>query len=477
MKKIFIYAFTSIMLVGAAGCNKLEDFAGANVNPGATTVADASALLTNTLVGLSNYSFDARPGYYGQYFSETQYPDASLYSLPQLSFTGNYSGALYDLQNVIKENKSNNENVVARIVQQYIFWQVTDKWGDVPYSQALKGIELTQPVYDKQEDIYKGMIAALTSAVSSFDSSPITGDIIYNGDVASWKRFANSLRLLMSVQLSKRYPGATEYAATQFKAALAEPSGYISTNAQNAVIVAASGFKSAYWSTYNGRKDLAVSKTVTDILGALSDPRQNAYGGSSEAPGTTGASNVGVPYGVARPTATAFTDNNLNWARVLRGDLRNENSPVYVITAAEVTLARAEAANLAWTTEVLATVYNQGIALSFEQWGVGTPSVGYLTNTDVAVGTVGTPANIKAIATQRYLASYPDGAQAWNIWRKSGFPVLTPAPAASNSSKQIVRRYTYATAELTTNKANVTAAVARIPGGVDSQDARVWWDQ
>lgn len=478
MKKIFIYAFASLLLVGGVGCEKFEDFGNANVNPAATTEANVGALLTNTLAGLGGWAFDSRPGYYAQYFSETQYPDASLYSLPQLSFTGNYSGSLYDLQNIIKENKSNNQNVVAKIVQQYIFWNITDRWGDVPYSQALQGVNVTQPVYDKQEDIYKGMIGALTAAVSSFDGSGISGDIIYNGDVASWKRFANSLRMIMAIQLSKKYPGASDYAATQFKAALNDTNGSISTNAQNFKLVPASGFKSDYWNTYDGRKDLAESKTMTDLMGSTlgGDARQNAFGGASEVAGNNATSNVGVPYGVARASVTAFTDANANWARVLRGDLRVELSPVYILTAAQVWLARAEAANLGWTSEVLATTYSQGITLSFEQWGAGTPAASYFTQTSVALGAVGSADNVKNIAIQRYVASYPDGHQGWNIWRKTGFPTLTPAPAAA-VGKQIVRRYTYAASEFTSNKTNVTAAVARIPGGVDSQEARVWWDQ
>jgi len=67
--------------------------------------------------------------------------------------------------------------------------------------------------------------------------------------------------------------------------------------------------------------------------------------------------------------------------------------------------------------------------------------------------------------------------QAWNIWRKSGFPTLTPAPNATNTSGQIPRRYTYANSEYTSNTTNINAAVALLPGGLDSQDAKIWWDQ
>ena len=114
--------------------------------------------------------------------------------------------------------------------------------------------------------------------------------------------------------------------------------------------------------------------------------------------------------------------------------------------------------------------------MSHEQWGVAAPSNSYLNQANVVLGAVGAASNVKNISTQRYIASFPDGLQAWNIWRKTGFPVLTPAPAATNTTKQIVRRYTYVSAEYTSNKVNVTAAVARIPGG-DTQDSKVWWDQ
>jgi len=478
MKKIYLYTFISLLLTGGFGCSKLEDFGDTNRNPNATTQANVGALLANSLSQLGEYAFDVKGGCYAQYFSETQSPSASIYALQQLDFYEDYMGALRDLQSIITENKSNNQNNVAIIVQQYVFWIITDRWGDVPYSQALKGIAVTSPPYDKQEDIYKGMINALTKAVSSFDNSTITGDIIYNGNVASWKRLANAMRMLMSLQLSKRYPGASEYAATQFKLALNDPNGYISTNEQNFKLTAAPGFKSKYFAIYDSHLDFAESKTMTDLLVNTlgNDLRQNAFGGASEESGSTASSDLGVPYGVSSFDAITFTNENLTWARVLRGDLRTISSPVYIVTAAQVTLARAEAANLGWTSENLADTYQEGIILSHEQWGVGMPSSAYLSQADVMLDAVGSAVNTKNIALQRYIASYPDGLQGWNIWRKTGFPILIPAPAAANTSGQIPRRHTYTLLEYRNNKANVNAAVARLAGG-DTQDARVWWDQ
>ncbi len=475
MKKNFIYALTGLLFIGTVGCKKIEDFGNTNVDPTAITVANPGALLTSALTGLGGQVFSTVPGYYAQYFSQSQYPDAMNYSLQQPAFTGVYSGALNNLQTIINLKSSNNMSQIASIVQQYYFWRVTDQWGDVPYSEALKGIEFNTPKYDTQEEIYKGMIAALTKAASSFDGSAITGDIVFKGDVAAWKRAANSMRILMAVQLSKRYPGASDYAATQVKAALADPGGVITTNDQNFTLVFPGGpFRNTIRNGYDGRKDYGESKTMTDLMAELSDARQNAFGGSSEQAGVFTTSDVGIPYGKDRATTENFTNNNVTWARVLRGDLRQDNSPMYIITAGQVFLARAEAANLGWTSENLTTMYNTGITMSFQQWGAGTPSASYLAG--VALGAAGT-GNNKNIAIQRYIASYPDGITGWNIWRKSGFPVLTPAQAATNSSKQIPRRYQYATSEQTSNKANNDAAIARLPGGQNTQDARIWWDQ
>lgn len=478
MKKILLIGSLSFLFLGIQGCTQLEDFGDTNINPAATSQPTLSALLSNVQSGLGSYASATRPGLYAQYFSETQYTDVSVYSKPQIEFSGDYSGNLMDLQIIIDKNESNNMTQVAKILQQYIFWQLTDRFGDVPYSEALLGAKNANPKFDKQEDIYKGMIASLTSAVSKFDGSTIKGDLMYGGNVASWKRFANSLRMMMALQLSKKLPASSGYAATEYNKALTDPAGYIANNAQNAVLVYPGGnFKNPWFAIYNGRKDFGESKTMTDLMVSLSDTRQKAFGGANQDPTAGNAnetSNVGVPYGVKRATAEAFTAANTNWARVLRGDLRKENSPLVIIGAAQVALARAEAANLGWSTENLASVYKTGIELSYEQWGE-TMAANYMTQESVALGASGSAGNLKKIATQRYIASYPDGMQGWNIWRKTGYPVLTPAIDATNSSKLIPRRYTYGQSEYTSNKTNVEAAVSLISGG-DVQDAKVWWD-
>jgi hypothetical protein len=461
-----LMAVGAMACVIATSCSKLEDFGSTNDNPNATTTPIISALLTNVESGIAGYASQTRGGLYCQFFSETQYTDVSLYSLPQINMDGEYAGTLYDLQNIINTKQVNNMSQVSRILKSYIFWTMTDRFGDIPYTEALSGNPT--PKYDDQKVVYEGIIAELKDAVAKMDGSPISGDIIFNGDVPSWKRAANSMRLLAALRLSKKFPSASGYAATEFKAALADAGGIIDNNSFNMIVRYPGGiFRSPWFAMYDGRRDFGTSAPFVSLLGGFGDSRVTAMASST----------VGVPYGRVRAFMEAWTGANANWARILNPALRNENGSVTMITAAQVLLARAEAADRGWTTENASTMFQNGVNASFAQWGVAAPSASYFTQADVAfTAAPGTGANLKPIALQRYIATYPDGLQGWSEWRRTGFPVLTPAVDATNSSKQIPRRYTYGSNEYGTNPDVVKAKAAAMPGG-DTQDAKVWWDQ
>lgn len=467
MKKIHKLVLSAFLIGSLVSCEKMGEFGDTNDNPAAVTNPVIGALLTNVQSGIAgtSYASDTRGGLYAQYFSETQYTDVSVYATPELAFTGYYSGSLMDLQNIINSEESNNMTQIATILQQYIFWHMTNLWGDIPYSEALQGADALQPKYDTQEDIYKGIFAKLGTVVNSFDNSQITGDIIFGGDVEAWKRTANSLKVMAAIQLSKKVPSASGFAATAFKEALAASGGVITSNADNFQVNYPGGsFQSPVFSRYLTRQDYAESEPMVDLLVSLGDERQSKFG----------SSNVGVPYGVARLDAEQFTSANPDWALILADDVRVDNSTVVIIGAAHVAFARAEAANLGWTSDNAETQYLNGISLSHEQWDV-TMDPGYVLQSDVALGS-DAAANYDKIALQNYIAHYPNGAMGWNIWRKTGVPTLTPAPAATNSSKEIPRRYVYNQAEFSSNGVHVEEAIGRIPGG-NNQDARVWWDQ
>ncbi len=241
-------------------------------------------------------------------------------------------------------------------------------------------------------------------------------------------------------------------------------------------------FRSSWYSLYDGRKDFGESNTMTALMANVGDGRQNAFGGLTEDQNVSNSdwnlpSSLGVPYGRLRSFVDPWTQVNPGWARVLRGDYRTQSGKVMLLSAAEVFLARAEAADRGWTSENMTSLYQAGINASFAQWGLAAPAANYFTQSSVVLSNpAGTAANIQKLAIQQYIAGYPDGLRGWNIWRRTGFPVLTPAIDATNSSKQIPRRYTYGQTAYGSNTAAVTAAAGLLPGG-DTQDSKIWWDQ
>lgn len=471
----------SAMTFILGSCNKIKDFGDINIDPNTIPAPITAALLTNVESQIGAYLWDGgrfstNPGLYAQYFTETQYTEEARYATPTFEWSGIYAGPLEDLQNIINYNSNDktkgnalsygsnaNQIAVAAILKTYYYWTLTDQWGDIPYSGALKG--KGEVAYDKQQDIYTDLFKTLKDAVAMFDAGKMpVGDIIYKGNQSKWKKFANSMRLLMALRLSK-VDAAT--GKTQFNDALA--AGVIESNSDNAQVNYPGGnFPNPIYGYYNitQRKDYAVTDVFVNKLNSLSDPRLDALA----------SSHTGFPYGLERPDAIAFNNANPGWARVLSISQRTQTSPMYIITSSQVWLARAEAAMYGWTSDNMATTYATGISEGWKQWNVydATKLATYMLQPDVALaGTM--QQMLKNIVTQRWISYFPDGKQAWALWRRTGYPVLTPAPGKT----MIPRRFPYPPTEDGLNGANKKAAAAQyqMNGEADSQFARVWWDK
>jgi Starch-binding associating with outer membrane len=485
--KLLLIAGAMIATLPMTSCKK--DFGDTNTNPGVTTAPVTSALLTSVLSTLAGYTWDAGgittiSGLYAQYFSETQYTDISTYSKEKADWNFYYapsgnsfttSGALHNLKTIIDYNTdpktaisgalsgSNKDQIaIARILKAYIFSTLTDIYGDIPYSKALQGDNGIVP-YDKQQAIYTDLFKELTEAVAQFDGGvAVSGDILFGGDETKWKQFANSIHLLMALRISKidSVTGKTE-----FNKALS--AGVIGTGQSIQLQFPGGNFLSPIYQYYDVTKrfDYAVSKTMTDMLKTTSDPRLTAYGTSS----------VGFPYGLSRDNAVAFANTNTNYAQLLKGTGASGTDPFNIITSAEIFLARAEAAQLKWTNEVVADMYATGISESMKIWNVYDPATlaTYMSNPSIDL-TQGTP--LQKIATQEWVTHYPAGVRGWSDWRRTGFPVLAPAPAGVFPN--IPRRIAYGPNEYSYNPTNVAAAAAQyvLNGDKDSQYGRIWWD-
>jgi len=504
IKQITATALIALMVMGS-GCAKLSEFGTTNENPNGIVNPVPAALLTNVLSQMGGFAANVRKAVYAQYVSENQYTETSLYALPQLEMSGTYFGPLQDMQTIINYNtdpktsaaasadgSNANQIAVAKIVKAYLYWILTDSWGDIPYSQALLGAANLNPKFDKQEDIYFGMLKELKDAESGFDAlAPAKGDILYNGNINAWKKFANSLRMLISLRMSNKYPAAGGLAAAEFAAAAALP--HIQTNAESAILdyPDASGvYQNPWYLLYQTRDDYASSKTMGDVLSGLADSRVSVYGTNTTM----------FPYGLTRDLAIQYGNSvGNNQSRFIATMFRQQGSPVTIIGAPIVLLARAEAKERGWIAGGTAGAeadYNAGITADFQEWGLtitGSYLIGAANyNSGAGVpGSIGagtapydnfraassniqdaaTPDKLSRIALQRWLCAFPNGHEGWAEQRRTGVPNLKETRFKTGP---FVNRYVYGTSDYGLNNANTVAAAAAIGG--DTQQTKVWWD-
>ena len=259
------------------------------------------------------------------------------------------------------QNGSNNNQIaVARILKAYYFWQMTDRWGPIPYTQALKGRENFKPAYDSQEFIYTDLFKELKEAAAQITSGSIDGDLLLDGDMARWKTFANSMRLVMALRLSEVKP---DVAKAEFVSAY--QAGVISSNAGNVVynFLADENNDNPWQDRFQTRLDFNISKPMADLMLATNDPRLPVFADVA----VLTQKYVGMPYGLEQGAAGAIPNGQVSFLGI---DMREQSSPGYVMTYSQMQFSLAEGAMRGWITGDAKTFYEAGIKASFEQYGV-----------------------------------------------------------------------------------------------------------
>lgn len=498
-RKLLALASGLALALGVTACDP-ADITSTNNDPNAPTVAPAPAVFTGAirLLGVRWFgTYNARQtSVVAQHLAEVQYPETDQYKRLAAGFTEAvfnqaYFAELADFQQVIAAGERQEAAGIygpAMVMSAWTFGNLTDAWGDVPYSEALAGDSGTvQPAYDAQKDIYAGLLASLAKASTDMAAADGAGldnaDPIYGGDLLQWQRFANSLRARHALRLSNVDP---TLARTEFLAAVAAPGGLMTSNADNAQIDwPGDGVYDNQWSlNFQTRDDHRVSNRLTTwlmgdtTLTADDDPRLAVYAQPADADGQyRGAPNAltqdegadWVDLG-SRPGTILYPGANAYGAPVGSG----ADFPSFIMSYAEVAFMQAEAAQRGWlATGTARQYYENGIRASMAQWGVtNAAAIGsFLTLPRIAYA--GGTAGLKQIATQKWVALYTDGAQAWAEWRRTCQPSnLRVGPAAVLS--QLPRRLQYSTTELSVNSASVAAAVAR--QGADALITRMYWD-
>lgn len=463
-------ALAAALAVVAGGCG--DGLTELNRNPNEPTEVGADYLLANALEASvsrtlgSSLNMDVT-GLWIQHYAEARYATEDVFELSDATvrthWSGYYAGPLQDFNEVAEQGRTTsrpNVEAMGRILQSWTFQVVTDLWGDVGYSEALRGRDASASLtvkYDPQQQVYAGILSELKAAQAQIQPTGValgTSDLLYRSDMARWRKFANSLRLRTAMRMSK---ASEATARTEFAAALGD--GVFTSNADNAVFQYLNdGVNVHPIFAYQRSQDVhRISATLVDTLKHMGDPRLAVYA-------TPNAR--GVYRGVANGD---LREVPLDSVSKIGTHFSRADAPAVIMSYAEVLLLQAEAAARGWIPGDPAALYRQALTAHMQQLGVSAADIAtFLAQPSAAYG------GLPSIALQKWIVLFGNGPEAFAEWRRTGFPVLRPGPDAKND-RLIPRRLPYPETEQSYNALNLKEAVDR-QGGAGMND-RVWWDR
>ncbi|MEX2403009.1 MAG: SusD/RagB family nutrient-binding outer membrane lipoprotein [Balneolales bacterium] len=395
------------------------------------------------------------------------------------SFSGFWNGNYNTLRNVSdmhrisEENGNDNYRGISLVLKSWLFSQLTDAYGDIPYSDALgaKDNGTNSPAYDQQSDIYQGLLDDLEEANELLDPSgmEVSGDILYDGDILKWQKFANSLSLRLLMRISDKTDVSSD-----MQEIINNPSTYpvFESVDDNAALTYLSDNPNQF-PVYTYRtgtfQEYRASKTLVDELNDIDDPRLNVFAEPTDVSTEAGEPEfVGVPNGLEDDEAANYNGSPGDQSRM--GTLYFDEPDAaqgLIMTLAELNFILAEAAQKDIINGDAETYYNDGMEASFEQYDI-TPDADYFTNPDVAFDQ---GRALEQIGSQKWISLFFNGLEAWFDWRRTGYPVLEPS-ARNVNDDQIPVRFRYPTEEQSLNATNYEEALER--QGDDNINTEMW---
>ena len=385
---------------------------------------------------------------------------------------------------------------MADIMKVTSMHQVADAYGPAPYSQV--GTSLT-PDYDSLESIYRQMLDELDAAIDALENYIAVNpsarifadyDLVYGGDPVAWVKFANSLRLRLAMRVV--YADAA-LAREKAEKSLSDPYGFVETNAENAVVSGVDHHPIFEINVNFNDADTQMGASMDCYLNGYEDPRMFLIA----KPASDGKFH-GVRNGIHTDVWTDYKNAS--------GKVSAPNATIYKIewlNAAEVWFLRAEAALRGWNAGGTAKAfYEAGVKASFDEWGAAGAEA-YLQNStakpaafvdNVASNRANAPSsitiayqesddfetNLERIITQKWIALYPNGSEAWAEYRRTRYPGLV-APVNNDSdgvvdSRLQIRRMPYPISEQADNAAGLAVGLSLL-GGPDNAGTKLWWDK
>ncbi len=474
------YKYLPLVAVLLLGCTK--DFEEINTNPNAPEEVNPQFLLSNVIWNAANNNaVDAwnAGNFLGQLTARKDFNEIDRWDLRsnQELWDKSYH-LLKDVQLLIALGERENPAYIgpALVLRAFLTSTITDLWGDVPYTDALQGDTEGNftPRYDRQEDIYRGpegILATLQRAVEILDEAkgglPIQGDILFQGDLEKWVRFANSLRVRYLLRISRRVDVSSELQQ------LLDEGRLMQSNADNALVPYLSTAPNQ-WFVHNIRAgdfgDVRMSLSMQHITDSLQDPRREVWFRPTEASLASGTPQYrGMPNGIGPATRGNYDFSEVSLPGPMFREQPDGVDAVFMLYS-ELQFALAEAALQGWISGEPQTFYEEGIRASFEYFGVEMPA-DYLQRPQVRLDTGNA---LEKTITQKWLASMLVGYEAWFNFRRTGLPKLMVAVENLNEDRFPVR-YLYPTPEQALNAANYQEAVSRM--GADDYNAKGWWEK
>lgn len=469
-----------------------KDFEEINNNPNSPSETrpeyHLTEAITQTAYAYAENGFTRRPAALGRYITLIRNNDYELFRWTSVDWSDIYQRAMI-IKTMQQEGAGSNQPAyvaAGNVLLAFNLAYLTDLYGDVPYSKALQSVESgnIKPTYDRQEDIYKSLLAVLKEANTQLKTAGsglnTSADAMFKGDALKWRKLANSLRLRMLLRCSKNYANAF----TEMQEILNNKEEYpiMESNADNAEVGYLGVKKDDSWAggplnmIDNDFLKTKASKELVDVLTERNDPRLELWiAPVSSREGATIDKNlyVGIPHAYTNP---AEYNGGETHQSTLSSYFRADKPATFkasLMVYSEVCFIIAEAiqqGKVTMTGSDAATMYKNGIAASMEYYGL-TSEVAKRDYYNQAI--VKYDGTLKQLITQKWIAMTFRGAEGWFDFRRTGYPAFVVGPMAFQSKFPV--RYAWPTSEQDVNLDNYKAAIKVF--GADDINTKMWYLQ
>jgi len=461
-----------VLIIALTSCDDFEEL---NINPNEPTKVSSGVLFTSAIrtsvQTTSNEAF-LLSNNIAQLTAKTLRAEVDFYgwnAFPTV-WEGLYE-SLTDLSSLISiAREENNDKMVgaAMVFESWIFSELTNAYGDIPYSDAIKGEEsVFTPKYDTQASIYQDLLDKLDLAISMLKGSgTISGDILYNGDASKWIKFANGLKLRLLMYASNKIDVSTSFKLVVDQGVLFE------SNEDQAVLNFLNSFPNQFPTIPLKQGDfdaVAISKSALDLMELYHDPRLSRYARPDnlnfEAPEFTGVAN-----GVGGQTGSRLGLSYFDYpGHVTASEIGINYADGIIMSYAEVEFLIAEAIAKGWLSGDLESHYKKGIQASHEYYQVNYTPFGWTDFENFYQNSGVGYTSTMDIWKQKWLSLYFSALDPYYEVRRwyveaggwDALPFLNPPIGNNSNNYELPMRFLYPGQEQSLNAENYNEANSR----------------